>query len=89
VTEQRIRLHIPDEAATHLHERTCRTCGNVWTFTTERERLAPNTWSLATYFKLGRPTVPAVGEVLWNREDGWVNDSLFERQQFVEQLSRR
>jgi hypothetical protein len=73
--DTRVRLHVRYEEAIHLHERTCKSCGRVWTFATDRQRLREGDgWSTGASIKLGRPTVPAVDEVLWNRdEDGWLD----------------
>jgi hypothetical protein len=83
--EQRVLLRVPAEAAIHLHERTCKTCGESWTFATECEPHGSG-WSIATFAKLGRPTIPAVTEVLTSREDGWIHDDTIERHRFRQQL---
>ncbi len=73
--DAKVQLRIPAEReGIHLHERKCKNCGRVWTFATERKREDIDTWSTGTSIKLGKPTVPAVEEVLMNREeDGWLD----------------
>jgi hypothetical protein len=48
-------------------------CGRLWTFATDRKLLHEKSgWSTGTSIKLGRPSMPAVEEVLLNRDDdGW------------------
>jgi hypothetical protein len=71
--DTRVRLHIRREEATHLHARTCKSCGRLWTFATERRQDTSTSWSHFTMIKLGKPTVPAVEEVLRDpEEDGWL-----------------
>lgn len=70
--ETEVRLRVPYEQAIHLYERTCKKCGRLWTFATDRRRYGGDGWGTGTSIKIGRPTVPAVEEVLLNRdEDGW------------------
>ena len=72
--DREVRLRVPDEEAIYLHERTCQSCGRVWTLATDRRRSGPDGWKTGTSIKLGKPTVPAVEEVLVNRdEDGWLD----------------
>lgn len=73
--DSEVRLRVPYEEAIHLHERTCKKCGRIWTFATDRKRHDDGKgWSTPASIKLGRPTVPAVEEVLLNRdEDGWLD----------------
>jgi hypothetical protein len=67
-----VRLRIPQEEAILLHERTCNRCGRLWTFATDRKRRGEDVWEWGVSIKLGRPTLPAVEEVLSSPdEDGW------------------
>jgi hypothetical protein len=87
--DKEVRLHVLYEEATHLHERTCKSCGRVWTFATDRSRLPEGDgWSTGASIKLGRPTVPAIDEVLRNRdEDGWLDaHNRREMQKLTEQI---
>lgn len=72
--DSEVRLRIPFEDAIHLHERVCKRCDRLWTFATNRSRRGEDCWMWSTSIKLGRPTVPAIEEVLANRnEDGWLD----------------
>lgn len=67
-----VRLRIPEKEAILLHERTCKNCGRLWTLATEMKQRSENEWMWGVSIKLGRPTVPAVEDVLHKRdEDGW------------------
>jgi hypothetical protein len=80
--DRNVRLNVPLEEAIHLHERTCRSCGRQWTFATQLSPLSGARWGASIFFKEGRPTVPAVSEVLDGREDGWISDSRWERNRY-------
>ena len=83
---QVVRLYVPTQQAIHLYERTCKSCGRQWTFASDREPYRDG-WGTSYFVKLGKPTVPAVREVLLGREDGWINDETFERRALRETLS--
>ena len=90
--DSEVRIQVPHEEAIHLNERNCKNCGRVWTFATAWKPLRQgNGWTTSVSIKLGRPTVPAVEEVLLNRDDdGWRDaHNRWEMQRLSDQLTTR
>jgi hypothetical protein len=77
-----VRLRIPIEEAIYLHKRTCKKCSRLWTFATNMTRRGESVWAWGVSIKLGLPTVPAVEEVLRNRDDDGWHDALNSEEMF-------